>query len=206
MEPISLSVLIRLFGTMFVLALLPSPSVFAVVARSLSAGLIHGVLTAIGILVGDVVFILVAIGGLAAIANQITLLFELVKYLGVAYLIWLGTNLWRAKTETVIVTNDSITPSLGVSFTCGLLITLGDPKAIIFYISFFPAFVDVSHLSLLSIGIVLGVAAIAVGGTKIAYAYLADQARVFFQRPSAKQRLNRIAAIIMIGTGLLTLL
>ena len=102
MEPISLSALISLFGTMFVLALLPSPSVFAVVARSLSAGLIHGVLTATGILVGDFVFILVAIGGLAAIADSLTILFELVKYLGAAYLSWLGINPWRAKADTVV--------------------------------------------------------------------------------------------------------
>ena len=187
------------------LALLPSPSVFAVVARSLSAGLIHGLLTATGIMVGDFIFILVAILGLAAIADTITVLFMILKYLGAAYLLWLGISLWRAKTDAITLTQDAIKPSLGGSFVCGLLITLGDPKAIIFYISFFPAFVDLSQLSLIDTGFVLGVAAIAVGGTKMAYAYLADMARMIFTHPKTQRALNRIAAIIMIGTGLLAI-
>ena len=203
MHPIPLGTLISLFGAMFALAVLPSPSVFAVVARSLSAGLRHGVLTAVGIMVGDFVFILVAILGLAAIADTITPLFEGMKYVGAAYLLWLGIRLWRVKEETVTVTRDTLTTSLGSSFACGLLITLGDPKAIIFYVSFFPAFVDVSQLTWLDTGLLLGTTAIAVGGTKIAYAYLADKARVLFQRPKAKQLLNRVAAVIMMGTALL---
>ena len=198
--------LTTLFGSMAILALIPSPSVFTVVARSLSMGLLHGILTATGIMVGDFVFILLAIAGLAAIADSLDLLFTIVKIAGAAYLVWLGIRLWLAKVDAVTISNDQLTASLGSSFMCGLLITLGDPKAIVFYISFFPAFVDVSQLSVLDTGVVLLIAAIAVGGTKMAYAYLADQARVLFKSAKAKRLLNRIAAVVMIGTSIVIVL
>ena len=193
-----------LFGAMFVLALIPSPSVFAVVARSLSSGFSRGLSMAVGIVTGDFVFIIAVISGLAAIAETMTNLFIALKYIGGLYLLWLAIQLWRSSSniEDVERTAES---SLLSSFLSGLLITLGDYKAILFYIGFFPAFVDLSALSVLDAGVVMGVAAIAVGGVKAGYAYLAHRARAVFKNSRVRLGMNYTAGIVLFGTGLFVL-
>lgn len=86
-EPMSL---MALLSTMFVLAIIPSPSVFAVIARSITSGFIHGVITTVGIIAGDFIFILLAMLGVWTLAETMASVFFLLKYLGSAYLIYLG--------------------------------------------------------------------------------------------------------------------
>ena len=193
-----------LFGAMIVLAIIPSPSVFAVVARTIASGFIHGLVTVIGILVGDFVFIILALYGLSAIAQTMDSLFVVVKYLGAAYLIWLGIQLWRSKSKTVEV--EGIKESSWLSnFLSGLFITLGDQKAFLFYLGFFPAFVDLKNVSIVDTSIIMAIATIAVGGVKLGYAYMADKARLLFQSSRAKKIINITAGSVMIGTAILLL-
>ena len=189
-----------LFGAMIALAILPSPSVFAVVARSIASGFSHGLVTVIGILVGDFVFIILAIYGLAAIAETMDSLFVLVKYLGGTYLIWLGIQFWSTKLKSleVEVVKESSWMS---SFLSGLFITLSDSKAIFFYMSFFPAFLDLQNVAILDTMIIMIVATIAVGGGKLGYAYMADKSRLVFQSSRAKRVMNITAGTVMIITG-----
>ena len=180
---------VTLFGAMVVLALVPSISVLAVTTRSAASGFIHGVSTTAGIVVGDVFFIILAIFGLSVLADTLGSLFVLVKYLGGTYLIWLGITLWRSRPKAV--EEDGVTESsLLSSFLAGLFITLGDQKAILFYLVFFPAFVDLSTLSYLDAGIIILIAIIAVGGVKLAYAFMADRARLLFKRSDAIKRMG----------------
>ncbi|ELS02908.1 putative threonine efflux protein [Xenococcus sp. PCC 7305] len=203
------SSIFALFGTMFVLAMIPGPSVFAVVARSISSGFTHGLITVAGIVVGDFIFIILAIYGLSAIAETLGSLFMIVKYLGAAYLIWLGIQLWRSRNVSLsgnqrshLLEGQEIKELSWLSnFMTGLLITLADHKAIFFYMSFFPAFLDLSQVSVFEVGIIMVVAAIAVGGSKLVYAYLANRARFIFESSRAKRRLNMTAGALMIATG-----
>lgn len=96
---LTFSSIAALFGTMLVLASIPSVSVLVVSARSVASGFIHGVFTTIGIVVGDIIFILVAIVGLSVLAETMGGLFVIVKYLGGACLIGLGIALWRSKSK-----------------------------------------------------------------------------------------------------------
>ena len=80
--------------------------------------------------------------------------------------------------------------------------TLSDPKAILFYVSFFPAFLDVSNVSVFDISIIMVTTTIAVGGSKLGYAYMADQARFLFKSSRAKRGMNITAGTVMIGTGI----
>jgi len=195
---------VTLFGAMVVLALVPSISVLAVTTRSAASGFIHGVSTTAGIVVGDVFFIILAIFGLSVLAEALGSLFVLVNYLGGTYLIWLGITLWRSRPKAV--EEGGVTESsLLSSFLAGLFITLGDQKAILFYLVFFPAFVDLSTLSHLDAGIIILIAIIAVGGVKLAYAFMADRARLLFKRSDAIKRINMAAGTIMIAVGIFLL-
>ncbi len=192
----TLSSTAALFAAMFVLAIIPSPSVFVVVARTIESGFIHGLVTVLGIIAGDLIFILLALYGLGFIAETMSSLFI---YLGSAYLIWLGIGLWRTKSVKVQEIKEL---SWSSNFLCGLFMTLGDPKAILFYISFLPAFLDLSNVSIFDTGIIMVVATLAVGGAKLGYAYMANKSRLLFESSRAKKGINMTAGAVMIGTGL----
>ncbi|MEQ8975781.1 MAG: LysE family translocator [Coleofasciculus sp. C1-SOL-03] len=193
------STIVALFSTMVVLASIPSVSVLTVSTRSATSGFIHGVFTTLGIVVGDIIFILIAIWGLSLLAAKMGGLFFLIKYLGGAYLIGLGIGLCRAnvnKVETAAV----IESSWLSSFIAGLSITLADQKATLFYLGFFPAFIDLSQISYLDTIIIIAITTVAVGGVKLGYAFMADKARLLINSRTRKG-INMIAGCIMIGVG-----
>jgi threonine/homoserine/homoserine lactone efflux protein len=189
-----------LLGAMIVLAIVPSVSVLAVTARAAAFGFSHGLFTAIGIVVADILFILIAVYGLALIAALMGDQFRLVQYIGAAYLIWLGISMWRA--DTTARTADSVQQSSWLSsFLTGLLITLGDQKAILFYLGFFPAFIDLSTMTPADTLIIVVIAILGVGGAKLAYAFLAARASQLFKNSGALRGINILAASVMILVG-----
>lgn len=192
---------LALLSTMFVLAIIPSPSVFAVIARSITSGFIHGVITTVGIVTGDFIFILLAMLGLWTLAETMASVFFLLKYLGSAYLIYLGIITWRSQPKAYVV--EGIQDYSWISnFMGGLLITLSDPKAILFYAGFLPAYLDMSHLSVTAAGTILLSALLAVGSAKLLYAYLAARTRFLFSSTRLQKIINGLAAIAMVGTGI----
>ncbi|EDX73388.1 translocator protein, LysE family [Coleofasciculus chthonoplastes PCC 7420] len=193
------STIVALFSAMVVLASIPSVSVLTVSTRSATSGFIHGVFTTLGIVVGDIIFILIAIWGLSLLAAKMGGLFFLIKYLGGAYLVWLGIGLCRAKlnkVETAAVMESSWLSS----FIAGLSITLADQKATLFYLGFFPAFIDLSQISYLDTIIIIAITIVAVGGVKLGYAFMADQARLLISS-RIRKGINMIAGCIMIAVG-----
>lgn len=188
-----------LFAAMTALAFLPSISVLTVATRSASYGFVHGLATSLGIVAGDIVFILIAILGLSLLADSMGPLFVLIKYLGGAYLIWLGIKLWRAKPGR-IKAESRTESSLLSSFITGLVVTLADQKAILFYLGFFPAFFNLSAMTPSDILIVILITLVAVGGAKLVYAYLADKAGVLLEA-KINRAINGIAGTAMLATG-----
>jgi threonine/homoserine/homoserine lactone efflux protein len=194
-----------LLGTMTVLAIVPSVSVMAVTARAAAFGFTHGLFTTLGIVFADILFILVAIYGLALIAEMMGDQFRLIQYIGAIYLIWLGISLWRA--DAKVRTSDSLSQSSwSSSFLTGFLITLGDQKAILFYLGFFPAFIDLSVMTPVDTLIIVLIAILSVGGAKLVYAFLADRASLMFKDSRALHGINMLAACIMIAVGIALLL
>lgn len=192
-----------LFGAIAALAAVPSVSVLTVSARAASLGFFHGALTTAGIVIGDLIFIALAVWGLAFFAAQLGLLFEILKGLGGLYLLWLGGRLWRSRPPTSQGPG-TLETSWTSSLLAGLSITIGDQKAILFYLGFFPAFLDLDSLTTTDLMALMTIAAIAVGSVKLIYAYLAAQARSRIgQRLS--RRLNQTAALIMIAIGMVLL-
>ncbi len=197
---LTLTNMATLAGIMVLGALAPSVSVLAVSARSATLGFSHGVLTSAGIVVGDIVFILVAIYGLSLLTDWMGSHFALIEYLGGAYLIWLGVMLCLSKPNAGGV-EGRVRTAMPSSFLTGLLITLADQKVILFYLGFFSAFVDVSTLSFLDTGIILAIATVAVGGPKIFYAFMADRAGFGFRNSKSIRAINVTAGSMIVGIG-----
>jgi threonine/homoserine/homoserine lactone efflux protein len=197
---LTLTGIATLFGSMVVLALVPGISVLTVTARSAACGFLHGAFTAAGIVTGDIVFIIIAVLGLSVLADVLGDLFVLVKYLGGAYLIWLGIKLWRTAPHKEIA-DTKAQDSLLSSFLSGLFITLGDQKAILFYLGFFPAFLDLTSITLIDTIIIISIATVAVGGVKLAYAFTASRMRLYTEARSYRV-INITAGSVLLAVGL----
>jgi len=193
---------LTLLGTMIALSAVPGPSDFAVVACALSTGLRKAALMIVGIIIADICFILLAIYGLSAMAMAFEPVFLVLKYVGAVYLLWLGIRTLRAAPTKANVTTMPATPQSAFgSFSSGFLITLGDPKAVLFYLSLFPAFVDLAHLNLTDTVTIMLIATLAIAGVKGAYAYLATHALGFFANNNYPHYINHVAGSVLIVTG-----
>jgi len=194
--------LFALFGAMLIVALVPGPAVFAVIARTFSSGFSRGLMMIIGITLGDFIFILLALFGLSIISEIMGATFLIIKYVSAAYLIWLGVNLIKSKAtaEDIKASKES---SLASNLATGLMINLGNPKAIIFYIGLFPAFIDVNQVVTADVLAIMGVATLAFGSVNICYALLALRAKRMLKSPNASSIINKTAGTIMVSTGTL---
>ena len=192
--------LFSLFVAMLILAAVPGPAVFAIIASSFSSGFSRGVYMTMGVVCGDYVFIVLALLGLSALAEVMGTAFVIIKYLSAAYLMYLGIKLLRTKATSVEIQTSEKT-SLSSNFMAGLLITLGNPKAILFYIGLFPAFVNIGQVSLTDTGLIMLIATLAFGSVNICYALLAVKAKKVFKSPNAARIINKTAGGIMVSTG-----
>ncbi|WP_226704611.1 LysE family translocator [Microbulbifer elongatus] len=192
---------VALFGAMIVLAAIPGPGIFAVMARAASGGMLHGLITSIGIVFGDYVFIALCLSGLAYIADVMGSAFIAIKYLGAAYLIWLGYSLLRAHGAKAEIETTS-KKSLASSLLLGLTTTLSNPKAILFYLSFFPAFLPLSSITVVDALIIFAIATFAVGGVMLIYAWATVRARSLLKNRSESRVFNLVGGSLLIGSGL----
>lgn len=190
-----------LLGVMLVLAAIPSASVALVVTRSAMHGLRNGAAVTAGIVLGDLFFATLAILGMTFLAEVLGGLFAMFKYLGAAYLIWLGVGLLRSEQQVEVRLSDSSSGALATSFLAGFFLTLGDLKAILFYASLFPAFVDLQSLSLLGFGAILLVTSVTVGGVKLAYAFAARAIVDRLRGRVGSKWVRKAAGGLMVGSG-----
>lgn len=189
-----------LFGAMALLAAVPSVSVLIVSARAAAAGFAHGALAAAGIVAADILFILLALFGLALAAEAMGEAFHWLRYAAALWLLWLAIGLLRADAARPAEAAPP-RPTMLSSFMAGFLLTLGDQKAILFYLGFLPAFLDLAAITARDALIVVLIAVGAVGGVKLAWAFAAARAGGF-AGPRLARGLNRAAAALLAAVAL----
>ena len=186
---------------MLILAASPGPGVFATVARALASGLQPALVVVCGIVLGDIVFLLFAAFGLSMVARVLGELFFIVKICGGAYLIWLGIKIWLKDPEPLTDALNSQSRSQWGNFISGLVITMSNPKVILFYCGFLPTFLDLSTLTVFDLAIVVAIISAVLVCVLGTYAYLASSARKLFARRRSVRRLNRTAGGVMVAAG-----
>jgi threonine/homoserine/homoserine lactone efflux protein len=187
-------------AAMFLLAASPGPGVFATVARSLANGFSHAAVLVLGIVTGDLIFLLLAVYGLSSMAEFLGSFFIFVKCGGGLYLIWLGIKIWRSAPDPVAV-HGIKELSWKKNFFSGLAITLANPKVILFYLGFLPSFVDLANLSHIDIFVISIVVTVILGSVLLCYALAASQAKQLFQSRQSLKMANRCAGGVMITAG-----
>ncbi|MCP4119103.1 MAG: LysE family translocator [Desulfobacteraceae bacterium] len=197
----SLVSLISLSTAMLILAASPGPGVFATVARSLASGFRPALGVILGIVLGDLIYLMFAIFGLSIVAQKLGELFIIVKLCGGAYLFWLGLKIWFSKPSAEGAEPLREEQSPWGNILSGFLITLSNPKVILFYCGLLPTFVDLSGLNGADIAAIACVIAFVLSGVLMVYACLASHARQMFSSRSALTKLNRSAGGVMMATG-----
>ena len=199
--PMGLPEALTLLIVMLPLAAMPSASVALVVARSASAGRRSGAAAALGIVVGDLLFIAMALLGMTLLAGWLGTLFSLLKYAGGAYLIFLGISLLSSKPLLTIPRSAIPSTSLLTDFLAGLALTLGDIKAILFYASLFPILVDMENIGVTDIALITLITAVTVGGVKMVYVVLATHIVDRLRGGLASEVPRKLGGVLLIGCG-----
>jgi threonine/homoserine/homoserine lactone efflux protein len=187
-----------------ILLLTPGPAVLYIVARSLDQGRLAGFVSVLSIEVGNFVHVLAATLGLSAILVSSALAFSVVKYLGAAYLIYLGVRRLFAR-ETVHQPSTFQRQSLRRIFRQGVLVAILNPKTALFFFAFLPQFVDASKssitLQLLTLGCLFVIMAIV---TDSLYALLAGTFGQWLKGTRSFLRIERyLVGTVYIGLGVM---
>lgn len=190
------------FVAIFIFGVTPGPGVFAILARSMVFGARSCFMLALGMTISDIIYLVMACLGLAVIAEHWSGVFTLIRWVGAAYLIYLGYKLFTARVEVNAEDAAIERGRTGVmAFVQGFLISASNPKVILFYIAFLPTFMDLSVLGNQDIALaaVLTLFALMLGLMLIAG--FASWSRQLLKTPSAAVRLNQGAGTIMMAAG-----
>ncbi|MCH4543552.1 lysine transporter LysE [Ochrobactrum sp. POC9] len=194
--------LLAFAGILVVAAGTPGPNVGALVARVISRGHKGVFPFMFGLWLGDAIWLSLAVWGLAALANTFHTAFLILKYVGVAYLVYLSWKMWIAPVDEV-ADGDAIPRQgeAGKLFLSALAITLGNPKIMVFYLAILPTVVDITHVSLVGWGELLLVMFAVLAAVDTAWVVLAAQARRFLRSPRMMRIANRTSAGMMAGAA-----
>lgn len=198
-----LTSLVVFAGILVVAAGTPGPNVGALVARVISRGHKGVFPFMFGLWLGDAIWLSLAVWGLSALANSFHTVFLVLKYLGVAYLIYLAWKMWFAPIETT--TDENAIPQDGEAkklFFSALAVTLGNPKIMVFYIAILPTVINITHVSVIGWAELLLVMFVVLAVVDSAWVVLAAQARRFLRSPRAMRIANRTSAGMMAGAAI----
>ncbi|MGD8782189.1 MAG: LysE family translocator [Ignavibacteria bacterium] len=186
---------------MIILSASPGPGVFSTLAEALSNGFVSSMYFLTGLIIGDIFFLLLAIFGMSAVSILMGEFFFVIKIIGGLYLIFLGIQMWRNNKSEFKLNNTQKNKSRAKSLLGGLFITLGNPKAIIFYASLLPTIIDLNKLKFsegFAIVLIVAIVSYLVIGT---YSFLAVRAKLFLKNEKSIKIVNKTAGSIMIGSG-----
>lgn len=186
------------------LILMPGPTVLLVVGYAVSSGVRPALASMIGVALGDVTAMAVSFIGLGAVLATSAELFVAMKWVGAAYLIYLGVRLWRA--PAVPPDRDSAVARLPVLGMVGkaFAVTVLNPKGILFFAAFMPQFMDPRVPALPQMLLLGGTFVLIALSVLTVYVLMSGRVRRVVSSPSALRLFNRIGAGALIGAGVLT--
>jgi len=185
------------------LLLIPGPAVLYIVSRSLEQGRIAGLVSNLGIHAGTMVHVVAASLGLSALLMTSALAFAAVKYLGAAYLIWIGLRRIFGPEAAPDATRGAVRRGHLQLVRDGFIVNLLNPKTALFFLAFLPQFADVSRGHVATQIAFLGLLFVALGlVTDSCYALVAGTAGDWIKRKHGPLRFERyVTGVVMIGLG-----
>lgn len=192
--------------TSAIMLAIPGPTILLVVSYALSHGRKATLATVTGVALGDFTAMTASLLGLGAILAASAGLFTVLKWIGGAYLIWLGIKLWRAPVISgPIGDNDNVPESRSLRiFAHAFTVTALNPKSIVFFVAFVPQFLD-PHKAFLGQMLVFEATFLVLAMVNAtAYGLLADAARGLIRKASVQRAVNRTGGTLLIAAGAVT--
>ena len=190
---------------LFLLFLTPGPVWVALTARCLQSGLSGGWPLALGVAVGDCLWPLLALLTLTQFAQIYAELLESLRFLAVAVFLMLGVQLIRAPVVAPEAGGRLTQPGRLTGFIAGVLVILGNPKAILFYLGILPGFFDISVLTTIDITIVVIISALVPFMGNLLFILGVEKARTILTSQAGRRRLNVATGSVLIAVGLFLL-
>lgn len=178
----------------------PGPSVAALVARVLTNGFRDVLPFLAAMWIGEALWLTCAVAGLAVVARSFGVVFIVLKFLGVAYLLFLAFKMWFSPAE---VGNGELPrgQSPWRMFAAGLTVTLGNPKIMVFYLALLPTLVNLDHVSAAAWAELTATTFVVLMAVDFAWSLLAVRARRFLTSRRAVKIANRSSATAMLGAA-----
>lgn len=190
-------------GGIFILFLTPGPVWMALVARTLSGGFGSAWPLALGVVIGDILWPIIAILGLSWVAMQYDGLLDLLKYVATLIFFVLGFSLISNPDRAVNNDNRLTRPGQLAGFIAGVAIILSNPKAILFYIGVLPGFFDLSRVTLLDIVAICTISAVLPFLGNLTLSIMVDRVRHLLSSPATLRKVNIISGILLILVGVI---
>ena len=189
-------------GALFILFLTPGPVWVALLARALSGGFHAAWPLALGVVVGDVIWPLVAVFGLSWLVSSFAGFMTVLQWVAVAVFIVMGIALIRHADRALGSDSRLTRPGMWAGFVAGLAVILGNPKAILFYMGVLPGFFDLSTLTWADIAAICGLSfAVPLTGNLLLAAFV-DRLRGLLRSPRAIRRMNLVAGWLLVVVGI----
>lgn len=188
----------------FLLSGTPGPNMLHVMTRSLAFGLRRGVAAMAGCLTGVITVLAASAAGLAALLTALPGLFDILRYVGVAYLFYLGIRAWRADVAPLDIADDLLLPShtLTALFRGGFLISISNPKLLLFAGAFLPQFVTPRAPQAPQFAILVATFALIEMGWYLVYGLGGRALARHLKRAELKRAFNRLTGALFVGFGL----
>lgn len=188
-------------GALGIAAAIPGPGMTALVARSISGGTLLGFAMLAGLILGDLIYLSIAVFGLSIVASTNLLMF--INYGSAFYLSFLAWQFWRYQPEVIEIEKKLTKQAMTSAWFSGLTITLGNPKTIAFYLAILPFVISLENVSLaIWIGVLvpLTIVVLLVVGTFFIYA--AMKIRRFLISTRAQKILFRTTGLMMLSAAI----
>jgi threonine/homoserine/homoserine lactone efflux protein len=183
-----------------VLLLIPGPTVLLVVSYALGQGFRTALPMAVGVALGDFTAMTLSLLGVGALLAASATVFTVLKWIGAAYLVWLGIKLWRAG-GTLAAEPKRTAASAAKMLGHAWIVTALNPKGITFFVAFLPQFLNPQADFLTQAAIFEATFLVLAFANALGYALVAARARGFIKSPRAIRVVNRIGGSCLIGAG-----
>lgn len=200
-----LSLWMTFVGATLLLLIIPGPTVVLVLTYALTQGRRVAVASAAGVALGDFIAMTASLVGLGALVLASSTLFVALKWVGAAYLVWMGIGMIRsAGSAKAIQIEDAPQLSAGAVFRNAAVVTALNPKGIVFFIAFVPQFIRTDAALAPQFAILIATFVNLATINVLVYALLADRLRATIRRPSVLAWMTRIGGGVLIAMGVLT--
>jgi len=193
--------LVTLAIASFIFAITPGPGIVAVLAVTINRGMTTGALMSIGMVLGDMIYLLAIMVSIANFAEYLGSFLMVIRVLGAGYLGWLGYRQFISP-PLVVGTSTLTSKTLATSMATGFMISITNPKVMVFYLSFLPLFIDLINLDFTTGLQVVAVMFFSVLMGPLVVTWLGHHAREWATNDMTGRWINRLTGLALMAVAL----